>query len=242
MMKRAIVKSAVLAAFCVTFLAGGLFAYPIGNQDAGRKYLIAARDLTPWSAGVHVKSGRREARVDSVTRDIDFTRAALYVGYDFVPWVTTFVKAGANNTSLDGRGEDDYSLELGFGMRANLLHHEIMDPTLFEDRIMINASWEFSNTEASRHLRDQSYRELQASLTLSIVNDLRGDKLYFPHSISLFFGPTFSLVDTSGASMRNEMGLVAGLEVFTTKRVFFRLAAEQIGDSSSVLFGLHANM
>ncbi len=238
-MKNNSAMATLVFSFCLAVTGSALLASPIGNISAGRKYYVAARDLDQWSAGAYVKSGKREIRQG----DIDSTKAIMYVGYDFFPWVTTFVKGGMNNTTIDSivpAQDDDYNMELGFGMRFNVFHHEILDPTLIEDRIMVNASWEFSSTQARRGFQDQDFRELQASATLSIVNDVAGSKLFLPHSIGLFFGPTYSMVDSSGANTRSEVGLVAGLEVFYTKRVSFHFSMEQIGSgSSSGLVGVH---
>ncbi len=238
-MKKTFLPALLAISFAIPTLAPVANASSIGHISAGRKYYFAARDLQPWSAGVYVKSGKRDIRQGS----IDTTRFALYAGYDYFPWVTTFAKVGSNNTSIDTvvpTTDDEFNMELGFGQRFNIFHHEILDPDLFENRILVNAAWEFSTTQARRGNRDQDFRELQASVTLSLVNDVVGSKLYLPHSIGLFAGPTFSLIDTSGASTRNDFGVIAGLEVFLTKRVSFHASMEQIGSgSSSALFGMH---
>lgn len=237
-MKKSFSTTTIVFATLLGMAAPSLWASPIGHLTAGRRYYVAARDLHQWSAGGYVKSGSRDTRQG----DYDFTKAVMFLGHDFTPWVTTFVKAGMNNTTISAMvpDDDDYSLEIGFGMRFNLLHHEIMDPTLLEDRLFVNASWEYSTTQASRGSSTQDFHELQASLTLSIVNDILGSKLYLPHSIGLFFGPTFSLVSTSGATTRDELGFIVGLEVFHSNRLSLHAALEQIGtDSSSVLVGLH---
>lgn len=235
-MKNNSAKATLVFSLCLIAMGSTLFASPIGNISAGRKYYVAARNLDQWSAGAYVKSGSREIRQG----DIDTTKAVMYVGYDFLPWVTTYAKGGMNNTTIGTAQDDDYNMELGFGMRFNLLHHEILDPTLFEDRIMVNASWEFSSTQARRGFRDQDFRELQASVTLSIVNDVVGSKLFLPHSIGLFFGPTYSMVNTSGVDTRSDLGLLVGLEVFYTKRVSFHFSLEQIGSGSTAgLAGVH---
>ncbi len=218
-------------------------AAPIGNVSAGRRYLIAAQDLTPWTAGLFVRSGEREAQVSGWDRTFDYTRLAFYIGYDVFTWITPYVLIGANNTDLDGTGEGEFKPEWGFGMRLNLLHHDIMDPTLFEDTILVNASWQYSVSQAMRKGDEQEMHELCAVFTLSVLNEFSGSKLYLPEGMALFGGPIFSLVDTSGADMKEDYGLVAGLEVYYTKRISFYIAGELMGkDSAGVMVGINLSL
>ncbi|MDI6774871.1 MAG: hypothetical protein QME60_05685 [Verrucomicrobiota bacterium] len=228
--------SVLLIGACLT---SGLAA-PIGNVDAGRKYLIAARDLTPWSTGLFLRSGARDAKVSGSDRSYDYLHFAAYVGYDLFAWITPYVLIGSNNTDFDNTGDDEFKPEFGFGMRLNLLHHDIMDPTLLENTILVNAAWQYSVSEAIRNNDGQAMQEFYATATLSILNDLDDSKLFLPEGIALFLGPAVSIVNSDRVSTKEEYGIVAGLEIYCTKRVSFYLSGEMMGkDSNGVLLGVN---
>ena len=87
---------------------------------------------------------------------------------------------------------------------------------------------------------EQAYSELFASATLSLVNDIYGDKYYLPFSIGVYVGPCYSVIETSSTSIEDDFGYVAGLEVFYTKRISFFATANQFGsNSSSATVGVH---
>ncbi len=242
-MKKSFPKLAALSFVYILSSASWLSAAPIGHSAAGRQYLVTARPLDAWSLGVQARVGTREARVDNRTEDIRFTRLGMYAGYDIQRWITAFVKMGANDTRLDDFSGGQFSFEFGGGMRFNLFHHEILDPTLNEDRILINAAWEYSTAQAERMGGDQRYHELHGSLTMSIVNDVVGTKMYIPHAIALFFGPTYSLFDSARVSTRSDVGVLVGLEVYHSERTSFRFSVEQIGsDSTTGMFGVHVGL
>lgn len=233
-------KYTVALALIVSFLAANVFAGPIGNQNAGRKYFIAAKDLSPWSTGFFARSGNRAARVSGIDEKYDYTHFAAYIGYDFFPWVTTYVLAGGNNTSFDGTGDDVAKPEFGFGMRFNVLHHDLLDPTLFEDVLLVNAAWQFTSSDGFRNDSEQTVQELYANVTISIVNEILGDKFYLPNGISIFAGPSYSVVESSSVSPDDNFGILLGLEVFYTKRISMYLSGEMMGtDSTSVGAGIH---
>jgi hypothetical protein len=216
------------------------WAAPMGNVMAGRKYFVAAKDLSPWTAGVYFRGMSRDGEVDNTAQTIEGSKLCLYTGYDVLPWMTPYVKLGTGSISLDGSGNKDYNPEFGFGLRLNLLHHEIMDPTLFEDVIMINASCEYSVTEATRDEDTQAFAELYAAATVSILNEILGDKFYLPNGISLFLGPTYSIIESSATTTDDDFGFLFGVDIFHSERVSYYFSAEIIGsNSSAVMAGLN---
>jgi hypothetical protein len=232
-----------LVAVSLVLLAVNLapaLAAPVGNVSAGRKYFLAARDLSPWSTGIYLRSGTRTADVGDIEENFDYTRFLGYIAYDFFPWLTPYLMAGSASISLDGTGDGEYKPEFGFGVRFNVLHHDIMDATLFEDVLLINASCQYSLTEATREETSQELQEFYATATLSILNEITGSKLYLPEGISIFLGPSYSLINTPSTTAKDNFGILVGMEVYYTKRISFYLSAEMMGtDSTSAMVGIN---
>jgi hypothetical protein len=234
-MKKLALTTAVVVTFVLT--STSVFAVPIGTSNAGRDYLIAAKDLLPWSYGLTAKVGSREVNADGNAEDMDVMLMMGFVGYDILPWVTIYGAAGSGILAAGDDNDKTGSFAMGVGARANLLDQEIMDPTLFEDRIRVNAGAEYVYSQVEINDSDDDFYEFEVSVMISIVNDVIGHKRYLPYAISLYLGPVYSNIE-GGADEREEFGFAGGLEVFYTKRVSFEMGMEQFGqDSSLFLFG-----
>ena len=230
----------VAAFVLLTLGTASTMASPVGNVMAGRKYMVAARDLTPWSAGLYYRGGTREAEVGNTDESIEFSRISVYAAYDVLSWLSPYVKIGSSTINLDNSTDPQSKPEFGFGARFNILHHDILDPTFFEDSIMVNASIEYSMTEATRDEDTQTFAEVYASATVSLLNEILGDKFYLPNGIALFLGPSYSIIETGSTTTDSDFGFLIGLEIFYSEKVSFYLSSEQMGkDSTSILAGLN---
>lgn len=204
-----------------------LFAVPIGNSNEGREYLMAAQDVGQWSCGLYSMTQKRDVTSNGLQYHMKSRKVIAYVGYDFKCWFTTYAIAGQSGAQIGGTGYADAETELGVGMHFNILDLEVLDPTLFEDKVRVNGGWQYSVTETEWAGRQTNLRELSASLMLSIVNDIEGNKLFLPNSIALFAGPIYSDIHSSSLDEKNKFGFAAGIEVFLSEKISLKWAIER---------------
>jgi len=228
----------------VFVLAGNftcLLAVPIGNSDEGREYLIASQDVSKWSCGVYSRAQNRDVTSNRRQLSMRLRKVIAHVGYDFERWFTTYAVAGQSQAGTSGGGGyADAGTELGMGMRFNILDLEILDPTLFEDKIRVNAGWQYSMSDTEWEGRQTNLHELSASLMLSIVNDIEGNKLFCPNSIALFAGPIYSDIHSSSINEKNKLGFAVGMEVFLSEKISLECAIEKFdADAYSAGINVH---
>jgi len=210
----------------------------LGNSDFGKEYLLGVEDLSKWCGGIYVESMNRKVGYNGLSQTMELDRSMLYVGYNFMPWITTYITAGSGPVSLTNDPDPfDGDTSMGVGMHFNLLDHDIMDPTLFENSIRINGRCEYTFNSIDG-LGIGEWQEIQISLTLSIINDLNANILYLPKAIGLFAGPVFSDILFGDIDEETKTGAFAGMEVYYSERVSFYGGVLTIGDSSTA-FGLH---
>lgn len=205
---------------CLLISAAQVVAAPIGNSARGREYVVAARDLDEWAIGAFGHLRQRDAEVDGLVglHELETLRAAGFVSYGLLPWMTVYGTAGLLDAQLDGNDFEEGDLQLGAGLHFNLLYHDIADPTLMEDRITLTADVEYTFNQSEYLGNDLEWTDFTAYVLLGLVNDISGTRLYLPYSIGAFFGPVFS--DLQGdISEDNLFGLMGGLEVFFTRSV-----------------------
>jgi len=230
----------VFILFAVT--SSMLHAVPIGNSNAGREYLAGASDLGNWSCGLYadLRSHNVDTRWHPSTTEYVSQGGMIYIGYDLVRWITAYVVGGGSQISLGGSGTG--SAKYGVGMHFNILDHEIMDPTLFEDRLRLNAGWLATATQAEWSSHGTDIYEAFASLTVSVVNDLEGPKKFVPNSIALYAGPLYSGLFSADVFGKTPLGFTAGLEIFYTERVSFSVGVNQFNSSTMPSGGLHIDL
>lgn len=235
-------KRAFLTSVVILFLLAGnlspLLAVPIGSSNAGREYLLAAEPLGKWSCGVYSKARKRDVTTGGLSLPMKSRKTMGYVGYDFKRWFTTYATAGSSETMIGGSGYADGESEYGVGMLFNILDHEILDPTLFEDKIRINAGWQYTSSGTKYAGATRKWHELFASLTVSLVNDVEGSKFYLPNSIAIFAGPIYSDIQSSSIDEKDAFGLITGLEVFYSEKISIDWAIERF-ESSAYTVGIN---
>jgi len=211
-------------------------ALPVAGSNTGREYLMGVSDLGNWSCGIYSRMLERDIDFLGIDSLMNMKSKSIigYVGYDLVRWLTTYVLAGQNESEFGNTGYGDGELEYGIGMYFNLLDHDILDPTLFEDKIRINAGCQYSESKTESVGSNVEWSEVCASLTLSIVNDLDGSKRYVPNSIALFAGPVYSDIDSSTINERDVFGYTAGIQVFYTEKVSFDIGVENFENDTYV--------
>jgi len=225
---------------CVSTPPAALAVF-LGNSDYGKEYLVGVEDLSKWTTGLYYENITRDVYYQFATASkMEINRTMLYLGYDFIPWMTTYVTAGSCATEIDNVEPYRDDTVYGFGMHFNLLDHDILDPTLFENAIRINAAWEYTMNNADIP-NAGNWRELQLSLTFSLINDIEGNSLYLPKAIAIYAKPIMSDIQVGDMNEEEKVGFGAGLEVFYSERISFHFGMLSFG-SNSTTAGLHVRL
>jgi hypothetical protein len=219
-------------------------AFPVGHPNSTRNYIVGLQSLHYWSAGIYGEGCDREVTVDGRNRMLTKTRVMGYVGLDVLPWVTLYGTGGSSALKFGGTEEtNDAELEYGGGLNINVLDHEVLDPTLFEDRLRINANVSLihGTTAWDEPLAVQEFEwdEVSASVIFSIVNDCEGEKKYVPNSVTVFVGPIYSDYLGSEIEVVDKAGFLAGLEIFYSASLSFNIGIESFGGESGYMGGVH---
>jgi len=224
------------AAIFAVILCGTAHALPRGYATTGEKYLENSTDLSRWSFGIYADLRERDVDVETPISGV-FQKYRMksdeymgYLGYDALRWLTVYATAGGGEVELKTAG-DSSSSQAGVGLKINLVDHEIMDPTLLEDRIRLNAAVQYSFfTVDAWPAEDADVQELSASLTLSLVNDIVGNKLFLPNGIGIFGGGLYSDLLGGDVDEDSKFGYTAGVEVFYTDRVTLEFSIQGFDD------------
>jgi opacity protein-like surface antigen len=218
-----------LSVLLVTGSFSTVAAAPRDVSNRGRDYVVSSASLKWWDFGVSYDYFQRDLTLDP-GGDITLKsgKAMAYVGYDLLAWLTPYITGGRSATTMkqgsfsdDGGGE----LQYGGGLQFNFLDHEVADPFLLEDRLRLNGNVEYTMTTASTTIHEMDWAEFDASLTLSIVNDISGNILFVPESIAVFAGPIYASLSSpdikSSGSGKDSFGYTVGIEVFYTPSISF---------------------
>ena len=239
-------KKIIVSLAAVVLLAGlapSVSAVPIGNSNLGSDYIISVQSMHGWAAGVFAEGWERDVSIGGIDYVMEYGRVMAYLGHDLLSFATVYATAGANLMDIGNSGNQDGSFEFGGGLHINILDHEVLDPTLFEDRLRINANAAFIvggvEWEPNGEPVDLEWQEISASLIFSIVNDCGGEKFFTPFSITLFAGPIFSDFLGDDVDVENQVGFTAGLEVFYTRSVTFVGGIEAYNNAPGYIAGVH---
>jgi len=206
--------------------------------------MISGQSLHNWAFGIYGESWTREVDVGGADLDMEHSRVMAYAGYDILPGVTFYVTGGMGISDIDDQGAADGEAEYGAGLNFNLFDHEILDPTVFDDRIRINGCVQgtYGSTEydpENGELSELKWQEVYASLTLAVVNDCAGNKFFAPMSISLFVGPVYSAFLGGDVETDRNFGVTAGMEVFCSLNATLTAGVLSFGEDIGYTAGLH---
>jgi len=219
-------------------------AVPRGGSNQAIDFLDGYSERAGWSCGIYYHGRERDVEVLGGTTPalLEEDRVIGYVGYNPVPWLGIYGMAGWDRADLGSAFLADSEAQLIYGASLNfdLFSHEIQDPVLLEDKIRVNAGIGFFKTDVETHGKKEDLTEVEASLTVSVVNDVAGSKLYLPESIALFFGPIYSefIGDDIEDSGDDQVGFTVGLEAFNVKRVSLSTRVEFF-ENTGYAVGLH---
>jgi len=173
---------------------------------------------------------------DRIERDIKFSdgtgtdvleadAASGYVGYDLLPWLTTYVTAGGTSLRGDRWNESDYALRLGGGVTAYLWESDVLTPTFAAGRISLKAMAEVVRHETDTAAGSSDWLSLGAALPIGyeIFDQYPASKSGLATSLALYVGPMVSVLDgdlavspglTRGFEEDQSLGVVAGVDVY----------------------------
>ncbi|MDA0989816.1 MAG: hypothetical protein O3A51_03595 [Verrucomicrobia bacterium] len=206
-------------------LAPVVKASPRGGSNYGIEYLAGESNKDNWSGGIYLHGRERLVKIGGTPAILDESRAMVQVGYQIYRWITVYGLAGASDSDLKPgvTKADSYQSAFGLGIEADIFSHEIQDPLLMEDKIRVNGSLSYQRTSVESFRSDLTLDELMGSLTISLVNDVAGNKIYHPESIAFYFGPIYNSIlgNDIDDSPDQKWGFTGGLEVFHTERVSY---------------------
>lgn len=205
-----------------------LHAVPVGSSNESRDYLIAARELSNWSIGTMLNMRERDVTAFGSGPVAMNTQGVLgFIGYDIARWITLYAIGGSGQRRIAGESAPG-GAEYGAGLHFNLFDHDIMDATLFEDRLRVNASCHATYTECTfRGVQGIEALDTYAALTASVVNDLDGHKFYVPRSIAIYAGPVYSSIQNFDRTVRTltPFGATLGLEFYWSQHFAWHVGA-----------------
>ncbi len=189
------------------------------------------------SVGIYGGSIERQVEYANSVESLDTEYFTICLGIEVTPWLTAFLGTGRADHQLGTQGSDgSQTFEAGF--LFNLIDHEILDPTLFEDKLRVNAGLSLAYSDAEWDDDEVQWQEITAFLTASIVNDTIGNKFFNPNSVAIYIGPMFNYIESSDIELRETFGFMAGIEVFLTESVSLDMGLRHL-DSTGFEGGLH---
>lgn len=233
-------SSRILWTIFLGFLTGGAaLAAPRMGEALGSSYLLTAKNLTGWHAGAYYRMHEFDARFKNRDREIELEKIMAFAGYDVLPWITAYGLIGQASPEVENdSGDNDSATEFGAGVLVNLLDHDILDNLSLETRIRIQGQIQFTLAQPEVEGEDFDYNELYGSLTLSVLNEMVGNKRYWPEAISLFAGPCFTRIDGDHFDqIPGEIGLIAGSDVLVSRRLALSGSYEFYEDGSHAITG-----
>jgi opacity protein-like surface antigen len=252
MKKHTITFTCLLFALLVSLLPS-VTAGPISGSNENYDYLMGGSDFSKFSIGVYSKKRALLVGAEPGFTEYEMTmkKTTAHIGYDILRWATVYALGGVADTRLDtgyypAGYHQDYNgdeVELGAGVMFNLIDHDIADPSLIEDRIRVNASFEYTSCKSTWRYATATvdWTELFASLTVSIVNQIHGNRQYWPNSIGFFAGPIFSHIESSSLEHDGDSGFMAGMSIVYSENLTFDFGFERL-ESEGYVVGVNIRL
>ena len=219
-------------------------AVPVSNSNGARDYLVNDSSLNRWSVGIYGGERERNIRTDphNIPYSIETRTFMAYLGFNLTRWLMVYGTIGETETELKNTPFTDdagYELAYGAGVHVHLLDHEIPDPTLLENKLRLVAGLQYVFNQTDQPIADWEWEEYMAYLTVSLVNDIAGNKLFLPNSVAIYAGPAYSDIRSDDIDQTSdEFGYTAGLEIFYTESVSFDIGIQDFG-TTGLTGGLH---
>ncbi len=234
-MKSSSVLVAGLATALVFAAADGAFANPRAAEASGADFLIAADDLSGWHVGGFYRYQSRE--IDHGFDNFNQDAFAFHVGRDIFRWFSIYGFVGTVNCELEKSFYDaDSAVTYGAGAWLNLVDQDLLSTLAVETKFRLQANAQICAAKPEIGGWDYEYTETYASLTFSVINELVGNKNFWPEALGLFFGPSYSEIecddlDTTG----DKLGLIFGIDIYVSKNVSLSGSYETYDDGDDAI-------
>ena len=207
---------------------------------------MAASEDGNWHTGVYTRFQRRPMKAKSDRRAksrLESVHIDAVVGYDLNRWLTVYGVFGGHSLEqkvldIDGLEDEyaghfrDWAFEFGAGIWANLLHQDILDAWQLGDaHLTLNAGLQWTHSQGFRlnsYDSDFTWDEFSGQLTAGFGFANLGNKNLWPHSVALYFGPSFNYVhsDMFKQNFDDVLGAVVGVDFALAKRTMLSVATE----------------
>jgi opacity protein-like surface antigen len=216
-----------------------LWAVPSSSNDPF-EYLVRGRDLSKLSIGLYAMQSERDITWDAsgITETLKADHVRGYLGYDIFNAVTIYAVGGSSESKFGDNATADSDGEYGVGIRANVLNHFIRETTPMEDAIRVNLGAQYLRSSADTGGTSVDWDEISVSLTLGLVNHTEGNKYYTPESYSIYVGPIYSKLNSDDFEAKDDVGLIAGMEVFLTDTIVVDFEVQNF-ENTSVAAGIN---
>jgi hypothetical protein len=224
----------------IAMCASTVNAGPITGSNENYDYLLGGTDFSKFCMGVYMRERTYRVGWDpSLTQyAMDMKKTSGYIGYDVFRWATLYLIAGNTDTRLSANhriygNSQQYNgaeKETGYGLQINLIDHDIADPSLEEDRIRVNIGAEYTRSKTDHPYSGSSVRweEVYTSLTVSLINQIHGTKLYWPNAIAIYGGPIWGHIVSTSIDHSGEAGVTFGATIMYSENVTFDLGFESL--------------
>ena len=236
-MKTAVLIKSVMFA-SVLFSTVCLAGPQIGSSQKGRHYLVSSDSLHGWSLGAYLAESRRDVELHGFDSQMKLKSAGAFIGYDIMRWASVFGIAGSSDTSFGGAGShlstSSSESEFGVALQVNLLDHELMDPTVIENRLRLNAQASYMRHKADHAWGSLAWNDLSAGLMLSIINDTPSFKIFWVENVAIYGGPVYSRIFSSDRiSEKSNFGYAAGVEIGFSEKISLLVGVKNIDTASA---------
>ena len=224
-----------LATALVFAATNGALANPRAAEASGADFLVAADDLSGWHVGGFYRYQSREIShgLDNLSQDA----FAFHVGRDIFRWISVYGFVGTVDCELeDSFFDSDRVVTYGGGAWINLLDQDILSTLSVETKIRLQANAQISAAKPEIGGSDCEYTETYGTLTFSIINEIVGNKNFWPDALGLFFGPCYSDLDCDELDATGDtLGMIFGLDFYISRNVSLSASYETYGSGDDAI-------
>lgn len=175
------------------------------------------------------------AEYDRIERSIEWNNGgtdilsadsvAGYIGYDALPWLTTYVTLGATSLRSDRWGDSDYALRFSLGANAYIWEADVLVPAFAAGRISVKASGEFARHASDSGFGTSDWVEFVAAIPVGyeIFDRYPANKSGLSTSLNVYAGPAVSFLSgdltaspatSRGFEQDQPLGVIVGADVY----------------------------
>ena len=224
-----------LAAAILYANAGDALANPRAAEASGADFIVAADDLSGWHVGGFYRYQSRE--IDHGLYNLSRDAIAFHIGRDIFRWLSIYGFVGTVDSELENSFYDsDMAALYGGGAWFNIVDQDLLTSLSVETKLRVQACAQISAASPEFAGQEYDYTETYATLTLSIVNEIVGNKHLWPDAIGIFFGPVYSDFDSDDLDTTgDDVGMIFGLDVYVSRNVSLSASYETYGDGDDAV-------